>query len=136
MVWRLGELADGAPGLSVGGMIGWRVDGLAGRRVDALTGKLTCRLASSELDGVCVGLAGGRSLLFCSFPHILYIRQHILSLTFISLHIQSLLTENFSLLSLLKWPAFRLPKWLIWECFMSFLLPLAYIFVHFRYWRP
>ena len=116
IVWRLGGLADGAPGLSVDGMIGWRVDGLTGRmvdgltcrradgltcrrvdeltgkRVDALIGKLTCRLAVRELDGglacgVCVGLAGGWSLIFCSFPHILYIRQHILSLTFIFLNI-------------------------------------------------
>ena len=139
IVWRLGGLADGAPGLSVDGMIGWRVDGLTGRmvdgltcrrvdgltcrradgltcrrvdeltgkRVDALIGKLTCRLAVRELDGglacgVCVGLAGGWSLIFCSFPHILYIRQHILSLTFISLYIRSLLTESFSLLSHFK----------------------------------
>ena len=91
MVWRLGGLADWAPGLSVGGMIDWRVDGLAGRRVDALAGNMACRLTASELEGgfvrgVCVGLAGRRSLLFCSFPHNLYIRQHILPLTSISLH--------------------------------------------------
>ena len=46
IVWRLGGLADGAPRLSVDGMIGWRVDGLTDRSVDVSVRKLTCRLVS------------------------------------------------------------------------------------------